>query len=253
MLYLVKFLYNTFLLPPGLFITALVVIAFYLYKREKKTAIALFFLSFIMYVLSTAAFANLIMRPLEHSIKPPTRINADVGAIVVLGGGATPDTPDIGGKGQLSDGSTARVFTAIRLQKSTGLPIIVSGGKVFNDSGDEANIAKRQICETGISPSMVIAENKSKTTEENAIFTSGLLRKKAIKKIVLVTSAYHMKRSIRCFQNSGVKVVPFPTGYLTSVKAKYNFNLFAPSYSGLSLTGIAMREYLGIIALSISP
>lgn len=252
MLYLVKFLYNTFLLPPGFFIIALVVLAFYLYKREKKIAIVMLVLSFIMYVLSTAAFANLIMRPLEHSIKPPARLNSDVGAIVVLGGGATPDTPDFSGKGQLGEGSTARVFTAIRLQKSTGLPIIISGGKVFNDSGDEAIIAKREICDTGVPSSMVIVENRSKTTEENAIFTAKILKNKAINKIVLVTSAYHMKRSIRCFKKSGVEVVPFPTGYLTSANAKYNFNLFAPSYSALNLTGIAMREYLGIIALSIS-
>jgi uncharacterized SAM-binding protein YcdF (DUF218 family) len=252
MLYLVKFLYNTFLLPPGFFIIISVVLACYLYKREKKAAIVLFVSSFFMYILSTAAFANLIMRPLEHSIKPPAHINSDVGAIVVLGGGATPDTPDFSGKGQLGDGSTARVFTAIRLQKSTGLPIIISGGKVFNDSGDEAIIAKRQICDIGIPPSMVIVENRSKTTEENAIFTAEILKKKKINRIVLVTSAYHMKRSIRCFEKSGVKIVPFPTGYSTSVNAKYNFNHFAPSYSALSLTGIAMREYLGIIALSIS-
>lgn len=251
MLYIIKFLYNSFLLPPGIFILAMVLLGFYLFKikKDKKSAIAIFSVAFMLYITSIHAFAGVLMRNLESSYYPPKDFKADAGAIVVLGGGATPDTPNIGSKGHLSGTSISRLVTAVKIHNRTNLPVIVTGGKVFCDSGNEADIARRQLLELGIKPRDIIVENQSRTTQENAIYTSRILKNMDVKKVILVTSAYHMKRSVFCFKKTGIGTIPFPTDYSMSIKAKLHFNLFAPSYGGLSTTGVALHEYLGLLAL----
>jgi uncharacterized SAM-binding protein YcdF (DUF218 family) len=249
MLYMAKFLYNSFLLPPGVFIIALFVLSIYLYRREKKASVILFVISFVLYAVSTPVFAGFLMRPLENSYKPPANIFRDAGAIVMLGGGATPDTPDMDGTGHLSGSATARLLTAVKLHNKTKLPVIVTGGKVYRDSGNEAVIARRQLIALGVTSQDIIAENHSRTTEENAIYTSRILKKSAINRVFLVTSAYHMRRAVACFKKSGVGTIPFPTDYTMSVQPGLYLNIFAPSYGGLNTTGTALHEYLGLLAL----
>jgi uncharacterized SAM-binding protein YcdF (DUF218 family) len=249
MMYVVKFLYNTFLLPPGIFIILLFAIGVYIFKKEKIASIIILLVSFVFYVMSTSIFAGALIRPLEHSYKLPADLTKGASAIVMLGGGATPDTPDIGGLGHLSGSSAARLLTVIKLYNRTKLPVIISGGKVFSDGGNESMIAKRQLIDLGIPAADIIAENRSRTTEENAIYTSAILKKRAVKKVFLVTSAYHMRRSVICFKQSRVATIPIPTDYTMSIQPKYYFNEFAPSPGGLVTTSVAIREYLGILAL----
>ncbi|MBI4734416.1 MAG: YdcF family protein, partial [Rubrobacteridae bacterium] len=108
---------------------------------------------------------------------------------------------------------------------------------------------KHQLIALGIPEDDIIADSSSKTTEENAINTAKILKKNHLEKVFLETSAFHMRRAVMCFRRAHVEIIPIPTDYSVSVKTKYNFNSFAPSYSGLSTTGTALREYLGIIAM----
>ena len=247
MIYFIKFLYNTFLLPPGIFIIAQLLLSGWLFRRDKKIAITLVSVTFCLYIASTSYIGDLLIRSLEIRYKPNTNITGDV--IIMLGGGATLDTPDIDGLGQLSGSAANRLLTTARLYFKTNLPIILSGSQVYEDSGNDVEIAKRQLITLGIPESKILTEDNSHNTKENAKFTKNILDKNRFKNPILVTSAYHMERSIRNFAKLGIYVEPYPTDYQTSIKQVLSVNKFIPINSGLSNTSTAIKEYLGICAL----
>ncbi|MBW7454822.1 YdcF family protein, partial [Paenibacillus sepulcri] len=82
MLYMIKFLYS-FVLPPGLFIVVLLLLCFRIWKRDRKSAIALLSTTLILYLLSTGLVGDALIRSLESRYSPPDRLQGDV--IVVLG------------------------------------------------------------------------------------------------------------------------------------------------------------------------
>ena len=69
------------------------------------------------------------MRSLEGRFIPPSEVSGDV--VIMLGGGATLDTPDVTGKGQLSSHASNRLLTVALLQKKLNVPIILAGGQVY--------------------------------------------------------------------------------------------------------------------------
>ena len=244
MSYLIKFIYH-FFLPPGIFVVILVLLGLLLFRKEKLYAKLLFVTAFLFYVCLIPITGQFLIRILENQYTPPTEIQGDV--IVILGGGATLDTPDINGKGQLSGSAANRLLTGVRLYNKTHLPIIFSGGQVFPDTGNEAEIAKRQLISLGVPKDKIFLDNRSINTEENGEFTKTILKKNGWRNPLLVTSAFHMERSVRIFKSNHIQVVPYPTDYQSSKKIALYFNQFTPS-SG-ELTFIAAKEYLGILSV----
>ena len=66
-------------------------------------------------------------------------------------------------------------------------------------------------------------------------------------RIILVTSAFHMKRSVAIFKKLGLEVIPFPTDY-RALNMGMNFDAFVPSTGALDTTTLAIKEWIGIIA-----
>ncbi|RYL95891.1 YdcF family protein [Sporolactobacillus sp. THM7-4] len=241
--YIIKFIYG-FILPPGLFVTLLFISGMWMRRYSRRAAMLTWALSLLLYIYLIPMTGILLVHPLEDRYQPPKQVNGDV--IVMLGGGATPDTPDIDGKGQLSGVAANRLLTTFRLYKKTGLPIILSGGKVFPDSGVESEIAKRLLVNSGVPKNKVFTENKSITTKTNAIYTKRILSRYHFDHPVLVTSAFHMERAVLNFNKTGIRVQPYPTDYLTSRKVAVYPGQFVPSSGSVAFT--ALKEYVGILA-----
>lgn len=112
MLYFIKFIYSAFLLPPGIFILVFALLSINLSKKQPRIGLCFLGLTFLLYLSSISLISNLLMRPLENKYRPPTPINGDV--LIVLGGGATLDTPNLHGKGHLSPVAANRLLTCIQ-------------------------------------------------------------------------------------------------------------------------------------------
>ncbi|WP_445506086.1 YdcF family protein [Niallia sp. 03190] len=244
MLYLLKFIYG-FLLPPGLFTTLLLLFSIWLFYKKVSYYKIMLLITFIVYTLSIPLTGDLLIRSLEKKYEQPSEMNGDV--IIMLGAGAVSGTPDMDGIGQLSGSAANRLITTARLYQLTGLPIIVSGGQVFEDSGNEAEIAKRQLVGLGVPSEKIYLENKSLNTTENAQNSKKILLEKDFKRPVLVTSAFHMDRSVKNFSQIGITVQPYPTDYLASSTIKLYANKFVPS--NLTNVNLALKEYLGKLAI----
>ncbi|SDT29886.1 Uncharacterized SAM-binding protein YcdF, DUF218 family [Pseudomonas oryzae] len=133
-------------------------------------------------------------------------------AIVVLGGGRERGDPAWGGD-QPSLLALERARLASRLHWASGLPILVSGGLHFGEPPSEAELFAEVLAEDfGVTVRWL--EGRSRTTWENARLSAPLLRDAGVRRIVLVTQAWHMPRARWCFERMGFEVVPAPMGFL---------------------------------------
>ncbi|HWO98127.1 MAG TPA: YdcF family protein [Bacillus sp. (in: firmicutes)] len=246
MLYITKFIYG-FMMPPGIFILALLWLSVRLYRQGRWEGKLLTAVTIGLYVFSTPYVGDRLIHSLEARYEPPEVVKGDV--IVMLGGGATSDTPDITGEGHLSGSAANRLLTAARLYHETKLPVIVSGGSVYSDSGLEADIAKRQLIDLGVPEENILTETRSLNTKQNAVYTKEIMDKQKWKRPVVVTSAFHMERALRNFAQTGLEAQPYPTDYKKSFALEAHPNNFVPMSS--TYTGIALKEYLGILTLPL--
>jgi uncharacterized SAM-binding protein YcdF (DUF218 family) len=168
-------------------------------------------------------------------------------AIVVLSGWAF--RPD-GVRDQCLLGldSQFRCLRAVELYRKTGpCPVYVTGGKVKpDDLGPTlARLMRDYLVEQGIAPADIVMEEESRNTFENARFSSKLLRAAGIREIVLVTTASHLPRAVRCFEATGLQVIPAGCEYQAA-----NFNwavvTFLPSPDGAAGVHRAFHEWVGI-------
>ncbi|QGQ48229.1 YdcF family protein [Metabacillus sediminilitoris] len=245
MVYIIKFIYS-FFTPPGIFPTALFILSYFTFKRNKLLFKWILSIAIVNYLYVIPITGQLLLLPLEQKYSVPKNLDGDV--LVMLGGGATHDTHDLNGKGHLSGAASSRLISTVQLYNETKLPIIVSGGQVFQDSGNEAEIAKRLLVSLGVNPNDIYMEDRSLNTEQNAKFTAELLEKHQFEKPILITSAFHMQRAVQHFENEGVAVEAYPTGYLVSKKIDLYPLQFAPSNQ--SNGAIAVKEYIGLIEAS---
>lgn len=249
MLYVLKLCYAWFL-PPGLFILALLAVCWHCRKTARLSKMLPVIL--LIYLLSISAVSDRLIKPLEdYYPQPPVSELKEARAIAVLGGGSLGGVPDFDGEGQISAFAANRHLMGLRLHRVLKLPLIFSGGIVFEENGNEADIFARLLKASGVEDRYLLLDNKSRNTVENARFTKQLCQQKGFQKIILVTSAYHMPRSVALFRREGMDVIPYPTDYMTNQKLVLDAFAFTPNHSSVSLTAIAMKEYLGILALKM--
>ena len=187
------------------------------------------------------------MRSLESRYQPPATVSGDV--IIMLGGGATADTPNVHGKGHLMGSAANRLLTAAQLYHSTGAPIIISGGQVFANTGKEAEIARHILLGLGIPDEKIIVEGQSLNTTDNAKFSKQIVVERDFTHPILVTSAFHMVRSVGQFSKYNMTVLPYPTDYQTNTHFIFEWHQLWPRADAFYNSQLAIKEYLGLLAI----
>jgi uncharacterized SAM-binding protein YcdF (DUF218 family) len=121
---------------------------------------------------------------------------------------------------------------------------------ILKGEGD-ADTAPRLLTALGVAPERLILENRSRNTHENAVFTKELVTPKAGETWLLVTSAFHMPRSMALFRKAGFEVRPWPVDYRTS--GVEGFGVFRDNAAdALQNTTVAIREWIGLLAYWLS-
>jgi uncharacterized SAM-binding protein YcdF (DUF218 family) len=249
MLYLLKIVYATFLLPPGCFLVCFAGLGWWLWrKKERPAAGLLLLLTFLLYAASTPALSEALVRSLEERYEPTTQM-AQGDVLVVLGGGATLDTPNVQGEGHLSGHAANRLLTAYQLYRLEPRPIIFSGGEVFAGNGCEAAVAKHILQSLGVPERDILVEGQSRNTTENALFVRQILQEQGFSQPVLVTSAFHMDRSVKQFAKIGVLTHPYPAGYMVNRHAIFEPRKLVPSADSLADTSLALKEHIALLAV----
>jgi uncharacterized SAM-binding protein YcdF (DUF218 family) len=200
--------------------------------------------------VSISPVSDTLFSGLESQFSIPDNPKGDV--IVLLGGGARDMAPDMSGTGAPSGDMLERLVTAVRLQKALGIPVIVSGGSGFSTKAPEAPIVRRFLIDLGVPSQQVIVEDKSRDTIENARYTAKIINDFKLKKPILVTSAYHMQRSVFSFERAKLRVVPFPAGFRTWKPRQYGWEDYFPDADALLDSTIALKEHIGILFYKVA-
>ena len=217
----------------------------------KKLAIAgLVFL----YVLSTPFVSRLFLRPLEAPYEKQSVLPDDCSAIVVLGGSGIPmysktDEPEVN---QAAD----RLLHAARLYKrGCASRVVTSGG--FSVGGFHQKVTEGEqnaivLKEIGVDPDAILVESKSLTTADHGPYIAAMFDSlKLRRKVILVTSAAHMYRSIQVFKKNNFTVFPSATDFQSRKEIFNNVKDLFPSVYALFDVTSAIHEYYGIIGYKL--
>lgn len=252
--FLSKFL-PLFVYPLGLACVFLIVALLRKSTRSKQILAASALL--VLWLGGNRWVAYSLARSLEWRYLPPAEIpNAEV--IVVLGGGT--EAPSYPRRFVEINGAGDRVLFAARLYKQGKAPhLLLSGGYIswLSQRGSTPAEEMADLMQLiGIPDEALWLQPRSQNTYEDALYSAEILRAKGIRKIILVTSAQHMPRSVALFEHQGFEVIPAPTDYTVTESnwqdlwqpnlASQIINLL-PTADNLGLTTSSLKEYLGIL------
>ena len=231
------------LLMPSVFILVGILFGILLLKLKKRKT-GWFFITgsiLIYYLFSITPVADLIIAPLEKKyVSLKERELAEYDTVVFLLGGP---------EGNVLRAGEVFKFYAARNKyrdKDESCRIIVSGSYFLHSGKEETDRVGKYFIERGIPEKYVELEYHSKTTGESAQEVKEL---NLDKPFLLVTSAYHMTRSMRVFKKAGLNPVAAPTDF--KIKKKYDIFDFFPSGVNLRKTEHAFHEYFGSLYYQI--
>lgn len=206
--------------------------------------------------LAICAFSplgNWLLYPLESRFSPWDAARGAPDGIVVLGGAIAPDRSAAHGFAVFTDSADRIIAAAELARRYPNARIIFSGGSANLISGDarEADYASAVFESLGVGRERLTMERASRNTLENAEFSQVLAAPKSGERWLLVTSAFHMPRSVGLFRKAGFAVEPYPVDWRMGGRAdlwKFDTNLAG----GLQRLDIASREWIGLVAYWIS-
>lgn len=222
-------------------------------NRARLAAILFSCVAFaLLCFLSMPSSIVLIGYPLEKEFPPAPAEEAQCAdAIVVLGGGicASPESMPYY---ELMSGAD-RVVHAARLFKAGKAPLIIPSG--YEESAASVPLLR----ELGVPQEAIVTENDSRNTEENASFVQNLLRERcgenAKLKVLLVTSAWHMRRSLLMFKRYApeIEAIPCAADHECTLTAKRDLSVFekAPNAAALNVSSFIIKEYIGYWSYSL--
>ena len=233
-------------LPTLIFLV--IIVGVVLRFRARRTGTALITgAGILLYAVATPYAGRALLRTLEQS-PTPAELGRNVPAIsppqaiVVLSANARTTRQNKVEAGPLT---LERLLQGARLHRDTGLPILVSGGPSGDIPGSLSAVMAGTLAEDfRLGP--VWQENRSRTTAENARFSSEILTAKGVASIYLVTHAWHMPRALSAFRSTGLDVRTWPVE-LPRPTGKTGLLSFLPSASGLQASQYATHEWIGQI------
>jgi uncharacterized SAM-binding protein YcdF (DUF218 family) len=192
--------------------------------------------------------ANYVLMPLEERFPP---FHDDGGAVdgIILLGGSVEASESVARGSLVTNESSERVLDTIQLaRRYPQARILISGGggTVFGDGTAEAPIIAGFFKSIGIDEARIIVEDRSRTTYENAVFSRDLAKPREGERWFLVTSAWHMPRSVGVFEKAGFPVVPYPVDYRTGGSLTRQ-RPFAFVSDGLRRLDVGAKEWAGLI------
>jgi uncharacterized SAM-binding protein YcdF (DUF218 family) len=245
-------IWGLLLTPPGIVVLA-VLLGLLLQLRWRALGGLVVLVSVaLLFALSLPFTGRALVAPLEAAAPPlppatltPEHAKNQADTIVVLGGGRYANASEYGDTDAVNEPTLARLRYAAWLHRRTGLPILVTGGAPFGEDTAEALLMQAALEEDfQVRPKW--AETRSRNTQENAVFSKQILTAAGIRRVYLVTHAWHMPRAQWAFVNAGLDPVPAPMGFSTLGKGERAGLGYLPSMHGLALSNLALRERLGL-------
>lgn len=245
----IRYFVKQLLLPPGILLL-LLVLAWWLRSTRPRLAAVLFALGVGgLWLMSLPVVVQWGARAIERepalAASEWSTLAGRADAIVVLGSGRERGDPAWGSDQPTAMGLERQRYAA-RLAKASGLPVLTTGGLHYGTPPSEAQMMADSLRDD-FGVQVRWKEEQSRTTWENAQMTADILLAQGIRRVVVVTQASHMPRSVWSFQQAGFEVVPAPVGFL-SADSERPLGGWMPEYKSFWQSGLLLNEALGQIA-----
>lgn len=240
-------------LPPTSLLVGFLLSALVMGRRPRLGRGILWGSLIVFYFISTPFLAGELMAPLQpyHALRLDEP-DPNAQAIVVLGAGSYSSAPEYWrpeappyGVDQSGDLTLQRVQYAAYLARALNLPVLVSGGVTGGEpERTVARSMKRALANDFQIPVRWLEEH-SYNTWTNAQFSVRILQAEGIRRVYLVTHAWHMPRAVFAFEKAGLEVVPAPTRFVS--RATPEWTDFLPSARAFITSYYAIHEGLGLV------
>jgi uncharacterized SAM-binding protein YcdF (DUF218 family) len=203
----------------------------------------------LLAILGLSPIGNALMIPLEERFPPWEAAGATPTGLVVLGGAISPHVSAARKEVALNEAAERLTMAAELARRYPEMRIVFTGGSpsLMFDDGNEAEFAARAFAGLGIAPERILLERQSRNTVENAIFSKAIAQPKPGERWLLMTSAYHLPRSIGVFRKAGFEIEAYPVDWRTG-GPQDALRPFATVGDGLRRTDTAVREWVGLAA-----
>jgi uncharacterized SAM-binding protein YcdF (DUF218 family) len=237
---------------PENWIVLLLVVGLWSLRRDRVSAAGKFVLSALLLVLliGLVPVGQLLMRPLEMRFPAAPDISAPAG-IIILGGGEDARMSAATGLPELN-AAAERLVLGLALAKSfPEAQLIFTGGSasLVDQRISGADGARTLFALFEIADGRIMLEPEARNTAENAIRTYELVEDATLGPWVLVTSAFHMPRSVGSFCAAGWRdMIPYPVDYRAADIGGLSWS-FAEN---LDLLNMAIKEWIGLVVYSLT-
>jgi uncharacterized SAM-binding protein YcdF (DUF218 family) len=200
---------------------------------------------FVLIVFSLEPVANRLVRSLEEPRISSYSADKTYDVVVLLGGLVNSRASATAGEAAFQDAVERMLITFDLLRSGRAKFAIISTGDVDQVGSDwvEARVIARQLRAWGIAEDRILVEDASRNTRENALFSEKIIRERGFAQVLIVTSAFHMRRALGCFEAVGLHPDALSTDF-HSFGAQHK-TTWLPRASFLSDSTSALREWMG--------
>jgi uncharacterized SAM-binding protein YcdF (DUF218 family) len=239
------------MLPTNLLVGLLVVGALLSATRLARLGRGLVIVAVLLFVIcGSLPLGSLLLYALESRFPAWDPSAGAPDGIIVLGGPIDPDLSAAHGM-PVIHGSPDRIFAGAALaRRYPNARIIYTGGSpnLISNDAREADFAAAIFESLGVDKSRLILERASRNTYENAVFSKAIAQPKPGEHWLLVTSAFHMPRSIGLFRKAGFAVEAYPVDWRVGTNVRDILSFTPMLNEGLSRTDTGVREWTGLLA-----
>jgi uncharacterized SAM-binding protein YcdF (DUF218 family) len=200
----------------------------------------------LLSAFSTEAVANALFRSLERGVVSSFDPRVTYDAVLLLGGLLDAQATESSGVPNYTEAVERLLRTFELLREGHARNVLISGGSIDPRVREavEARVLARQLAAWGIEPSRIVVEDRSRNTRENALASAALVRQRSWKKLLLVTSAYHLPRAEGCFRAVGLTFDSLPVDFRARDPERFPASL-QPRAENLSRSTFALHEFVG--------
>lgn len=222
--------------------------------RWRRTGTVIVSASLVLLALcGLSPLGDALLLPLSERFAPWRDEGRAPTGIIVLGGSISPEISAARGMPELNASAERLTIVAQLARKYPDAKIVFSGGNnaIAASALSEAAVAGSLFESFAIAPERIVLERRSRTTAENASDTRALVQPKDGEVWLLVTSAFHMPRSIGVFRAAGFDVEAYPVDFRTTGwrDALIPFDRVS---DGLLRTDTALHEWIGLVAYRLA-
>lgn len=203
----------------------------------------------LLALMSFSPLGSLLLRPLEDRFPRQSEIRTPPKGIIVLGGALDERISRARGQVALNDAAERLTEAAALARLFPDAVLVFSGGSgsLLDGSIKEAEAAHKFWSQLGVPERQMVFENSSRNTYENAVFTQKLVRPRDDENWLLITSAFHMPRSMGIFRALGMNPTAYPVDYRTFGNLD-DLRPLADGSLAIRNVEIALREWFGLVA-----